>query len=616
MSFCLCFFGPRFFVGVLCLIAVLSALSESYSAAVPITLLPNNPVGVVGKDMHLNCTLTDTNLTWQDLVFTIVEFSQFTHHPIPASAVRRLDEWNVELTLQNLTQSQHRATVFCKDRHRLNVYDAQIIAVVGAPAVPMIYYHRYLNWKEFVFRWNVSRPTNGFDTKYIAWFKTTLQPDFTPCDDIAAGGKCKCTSNGVDNSCHIDLSGELQSEILYDGYLQFKVNATNIAGSATSENMRLFIEEYIEPAPVTELRVTPSSDADTGEFVDVVSCRTLGASRHSYAFKIYTTSKENQTSWPIVNDVKSVDDRGTRRITLEGLDAYTVYNLTIRIKFEYVGRRRGYWSKWSNIQFRSHEEPPAASPAVCPCCFEVDEDSIQRTAFIYFKPLTKNESRGIVAYYMEYTPASSAFEDTSLQQNNSSSSDMIIDNEITFLVSNKTQVVVSDYSVMERTAMVQWNKSDATVFRLDLRRSGPYQLKVNAKTKAGHSLKKPSTVIIPTRTELLKIQPPSNCSVMSVDGVDENRIVFRWNKVKSTDADEDLGTVTIFWCKAFLNSLRCQQPLNWNETNPNVTSFHVTLSESYEGYLFGIGRVLKNGYSSGIHWTCSYFKRNAGIQQL
>lgn len=91
-------------------------------------LLPNNPEGVVGEDMRLNCTLTGgKNLTVQSFIFEISDYSTSKGYQISAEYVQYLSNTSAEVTLRNLTDSQHLAVVTC--RYGTQFRKAQIITV-------------------------------------------------------------------------------------------------------------------------------------------------------------------------------------------------------------------------------------------------------------------------------------------------------------------------------------------------------------------------------------------------------------------------------------------------------------------------------------------------------
>jgi len=52
------------------------------------------------------------------------------------------------------------------------------------------------------------------------------------------------------------------------------------------------------------------------------------------------------------------------------------------------------------------------------------------------------------------------------------------------------------------------------------------------------------------------------------------------------------------------------------EVDPSETSVNITLDTSYEKYLFGIGQVSNKSLSRGIHWTCRYYKKDAGTSMF
>ena|SRR6218665_2984211 len=88
-----------------------------------------------------------------------------------ADDVRRSFQLVVAKTMRTITH-QFKDLFLIGNFQREEIDLKSFISFLGPPAVPIIDYYRYLNWTEFVFRWNINPPNNGFPTQYIAWYKT------------------------------------------------------------------------------------------------------------------------------------------------------------------------------------------------------------------------------------------------------------------------------------------------------------------------------------------------------------------------------------------------------------------------------------------------------------
>ena len=116
--------------------------------------------------------------------------------------------------------------------------------------------------------------------------------------------------------------------------------------------------------------------------------------------------------------------------------------------------------------------------------------------------LTKKESRGNVSYDLEYVQLNSG-----LNLNSAS-----VDNDGAFQ-HNKNQLHSSNYSMSGRPNKVKWNNSDGPLFRLKLPKNSKYQLNINARTMAGQSQTKSTTVFIPTQSQRRSLVALSNTDI-------------------------------------------------------------------------------------------------------